>query len=100
MLIEMAACSAAYSTIKQFVGSGRELIDCSAAVISYFDNKSALAKRVENSTGPKNELEEFLALEKINYLHFFSRLKISRILHEVKNLVAYRLQLNNLMANT
>lgn len=65
MLLEMAACSAAYSTIKQFVGSGRELIDCSAAVISYFDNKSALAKRVENSTGPKNELEEFLALEKI-----------------------------------
>jgi len=60
MLLEMAACSAAYSTIKQFVGSGRELIDCSAAVISYFDNKSALAKRVENSTGPKNELEEFL----------------------------------------
>ena len=65
MLLEMAACSAAYSTIKQFVGSGRELIDCSAAVISYFDNKSALAKRVENSTGPKNELEEFLAQEKI-----------------------------------
>ena len=40
-------------------------MDCSQSVINYFDNKSALAKRVENKTGPKNELEEFLALEKI-----------------------------------
>ena len=31
----------------------------------YFDNKSELAKKVESSSGPKNELEEFLALEKI-----------------------------------
>ena len=65
MLAELAACNLAYSTIKKFVGSGRELIDCSSSLIKYFDNKSALAKRVENSTGPKNELEEFLALEKI-----------------------------------
>mgnify|MGYP006397135333 FL=1 len=47
------------------MGSGRELMDCSQSVINYFDNKSALAKRVESSSGPKNELEEFLALEKI-----------------------------------
>ena len=40
-------------------------MDCSSAVIKYFDNKSELAKRVESSSGPKNELEEFLALEKI-----------------------------------
>ena len=40
-------------------------MDCSQSVINYFDNKSALAKRVESSSGPKNELEEFLALEKI-----------------------------------
>ena len=65
MLAELAACNLAYSTIKKFVGSGRELMDCSQSVINYFDNKSALAKRVENKTGPKNELEEFLALEKI-----------------------------------
>ena len=65
MLAELAACNLAYSTIKKFVGSGRELMDCSQSVINYFDNKSALAKRVESSSGPKNELEEFLALEKI-----------------------------------
>jgi|TARA_B110000037_G_C17032735_1_gene470218 hypothetical protein len=65
MLAELAACNLAYKTIKQFVGSGRELMDCSSAVIKYFDNKSELAKRVESSSGPKNELEEFLALEKI-----------------------------------
>jgi hypothetical protein len=65
VLAELAACNLAYSTIKKFVGSGRELMDCSQSVINYFDNKSALAKRVENKTGPKNELEEFLALEKI-----------------------------------
>jgi hypothetical protein len=65
VLAELAACNLAYSTIKKFVGSGRELMDCSQSVINYFDNKSALAKRVESSSGPKNELEEFLALEKI-----------------------------------
>ena len=65
MLAELAACNLAYGTIKQFIGSGRELVDCSASLIKYFDSKAELAKRVENKTGPKNELEEFLALEKI-----------------------------------
>ena len=65
MLAELAACNLAYGTIKKFIGSGRELIDCSSSLIKYFDSKAELAKRVENKTGPKNELEEFLALEKI-----------------------------------
>ena len=65
MLAELAACNLAYGTIKKFIGSGRELVDCSSSLIKYFDSKAELAKRVENKTGPKNELEEFLALEKI-----------------------------------
>lgn len=67
MLIELAAANAAYATIKASIGAGLELTQCAGALVNYFTAKSELAKRVESKTGPKNELEEFLALEKLKH---------------------------------
>ena len=67
MLVELAAANAAYATIKASIGAGRELVDCAGALGQYFAAKSELAKRVESKSGPKNELEEFLALEKLRH---------------------------------
>ena len=67
MLIELAAANAAFATIKKSIAAGRELVDCAGALGQYFGAKSDLAKRVESKSGPKNELEEFLALEKLRH---------------------------------
>jgi len=66
MLAELAAINAAYGVIKEVVGNGRELCDAGAYLSSFFDNKAALQRKV-NETPPdrRGQIEEFFALEKI-----------------------------------
>lgn len=66
MLAELAAINAAYGVIKEVVGNGRELYDCGAQLSSFFNNKAALQKKVnETPVDQRGQLEEFFALEKI-----------------------------------
>lgn len=75
MLAEIAAANAAFSIIKRALANGRELMDCGKAVGDFVNAKDALgqqANRKKNSFWNRvggnagNELEEFMALEKIN----------------------------------
>jgi len=63
MLAEIAAANAAFKIIQTAVQNGKELYDCGTAAQSYFDSKSAIAKRV--SEKGRGDLESFMALEKI-----------------------------------
>ena len=66
MLAELAAINAAYGVIKEVVGNGRELYDCGDQLSSFFNNKAALQKKVnEAPVDQRGQLEEFFALEKI-----------------------------------
>ena len=71
MLAETAAANAAVSIIQTAVKNGKEIYDCGTAAQSYFDNKSAIAKRV-NEKG-QGDLEAFMALEKIKENEEFLR---------------------------
>jgi len=65
MLAELAIASAAFSTVKNFVQEGKSIYDCGESIIKYFDAKSSLQKKVYKKGGNSNDLEEFMALEKI-----------------------------------
>ena len=65
MLAELALCSAAFNTVKEFIQNGKELHQMGEGIIKYFDSKSALQKKVNKTSGDKSDLEEFLALEQI-----------------------------------
>ena len=65
MLAELALCSAAFNTVKEFIQNGKELHQMGEGIIKYFDAKSALQKKVNKVSGDKSDLEEFLALEQI-----------------------------------
>jgi hypothetical protein len=65
MLVEIAVATASYNTIKAGLMAGKELYDVADQLVKYFGAKSALAKKVEYSTKPRNEMEEFFALEKM-----------------------------------
>lgn len=66
MIAELVAINTAYSVIKKVIDNGKELHDCSSQLLTFFNGKSALQKKVD-STPPeqRNHLEEFFALEKI-----------------------------------
>ena len=66
MLAELAAINAAYGVIKEVVGNGKELHDCGSQLVSFFNGKAALQRKID-STPPdqRGQLEEFFALEKI-----------------------------------
>lgn len=66
MLAELAACNAAYGIIKQVVLNGKELFDSGQACTDYFNNKSALQKKLSKAPNSKrNDMQEFFALEKL-----------------------------------
>jgi hypothetical protein len=65
MLAEIAVATAAYKTIKAGLMAGKELYDVGDQLVKYFDAKSAIAKTVEHSSKPRNEMREFMALEKM-----------------------------------
>ena len=49
MLAELALCSAAFNTVKEFIQNGKELHQMGEGIIKYFDAKSALQKKVNKS---------------------------------------------------
>ncbi len=63
MLAEIAAANAAFGVLKTALSNGRDLYECSNVAKKYFDNKSAIAKRVASKG--KSDLDAFMALEKI-----------------------------------
>jgi len=63
MLAEIAAANAAFGVLKAALSNGRDLYECSNVAKKYFDNKSAIAKRVASKG--KSDLDAFMALEKI-----------------------------------
>ena len=74
MLAELAACNAAFTTVKSFLQNGRSLADCASQIGTIVASKSALEEKVQKKrTGfmaqlkntQAQDLEEFLALEKI-----------------------------------
>lgn len=74
MLAELAACNAAFSTVKSFLRNGKSLADCASQIGTIVASKSALEEKVQKKrTGfmaqlkntQAQDLEEFLALEKI-----------------------------------
>ena len=74
MLAELAACSAAYSTIKKAVQQGRELVDVGKSIGAFVSAEEDLKAKVEkkkNSVFTKvlgkegDDFEEFLALDKL-----------------------------------
>lgn len=64
MLAEIAAANAAFQVIKGALSNGKELYDVAEQATTYFDSKSAIAKKA-NRTGGSNELQCFMQLEKI-----------------------------------
>lgn len=66
MLLELAACNAAYAVIKETIGNGRDLMDAAGALSQWFDSKASLQKKANAKGGAdRSDLEEFAALEKI-----------------------------------
>lgn len=74
MLAELAACNAAFKTIKTFINNGKSIADCAVQIGTIVANKEALQKKVEKKRSgfmaqlrdtTAQDLEEFLALEKI-----------------------------------
>jgi len=66
VLAELAAANAAYAVIKTALSNGKELLDCAESLGDFFDSKTKLQQKV-NNTPPerRSDLQEFLALEQI-----------------------------------
>jgi hypothetical protein len=67
MLLELAACNAAFAVIKDTVQHSGDIMSAGQALFSYFDNEAALQKRLNSKSGStvNTDLEEFAALEQI-----------------------------------
>ena len=68
MLAELAAANAAFSVIKNFVSNGKELASCGKQIGDFVFAKEQIEKKAnkQRAKGVRtNDLEEFMALEKI-----------------------------------
>ena len=68
MLAELAAANAAFSVIKNFVSNGKELASCGKQIGDFVFAKEEIEKKVKKKKAKgihTNDLEEFMALEKI-----------------------------------
>jgi hypothetical protein len=61
MLVELAACNAAFSVIKETVQNGGDIMAAGQKLFDFFDNKSAIQKKANSG----NDMEAFAALEQI-----------------------------------
>ena len=64
MLAELAAANAAFAVIKTAVQNGKEIAAAGSAIAEFVGAKETLEKKA-NKKGGGNDLEEFMALEKI-----------------------------------
>jgi len=66
MLLELAACNAAFAVIKEAINNSGEIIQAGKAVFDYFDNKAKIQEKVVNTPDHKrSDMEEFFALEEL-----------------------------------
>ena len=68
MLAELAAANAAFSVIKIFVSNGKELASCGKQIGDFVFAKEQIEKKASKKRAKgirTNDLEEFMALEKI-----------------------------------
>jgi len=59
MLLELAACNAAFSVIKEAVSNSGDIMNAGQALFQYFDNTSS------KGGSDRGDLEEFMALEQL-----------------------------------
>ena len=67
MLVELAACNAAFAVIKEAVQNSGDLMNAGQAIFQYFDGKSAIQKKYEEKAkkSKSSDIEEFFALEQL-----------------------------------
>ena len=68
MLAELAAANAAFGVIKSFISNGKELASCGKQISDFVFAKEQIQKKAskQRAKGVRtNDLEEFMALEKI-----------------------------------
>tara|TARA_B100000963_G_scaffold235280_1_gene205650 strand:+ start:624 stop:1067 length:444 start_codon:yes stop_codon:yes gene_type:complete len=68
MLAELAAANAAFGVIKSFISNGKELASCGKQISDFVFAKEQIEKKAKKQRAKgvrTNELEEFMALEKI-----------------------------------
>ena len=66
MLVEIAAANAAFAVIKEAVQHSGDLMAAGKSVIDYFNPKSSIQKKIEETPPHKrNDLEEFFELERM-----------------------------------
>lgn len=70
MLAELAAANAAFAVIKAALANGKELVDVGGKAIEYFNAKASIQESANKKAGGRpiegrNDLEEFMALEKL-----------------------------------
>jgi hypothetical protein len=61
MLVELAACNAAFAVIKETVQNSGDLMAAGQKLFDFFDNKNAIQKKANSG----NDMEAFAALEQI-----------------------------------
>jgi hypothetical protein len=61
MLVELAACNAAFAVIKETVQNGGDILSAGQKLFDFFDNKNAIQKKADSG----NDMEAFAALEQI-----------------------------------
>ena len=68
MLAELAAANAAFGVIKSFISNGKELASCGKQISDFVFAKEQIEKKAKKQRAKgvrTNDLEEFMALEKI-----------------------------------
>lgn len=60
----ISTANSAIGAVKEFVASGRDIMDCGKELGEYFDAKSQLSQKA-NPSGKGSDLEAFFALEKL-----------------------------------
>ena len=68
MLAELAAANAAFGVIKSFISNGKELASCGKQISDFVFAKEQIEKKAKKQKAKgvrANDLEEFMALEKI-----------------------------------
>ena len=68
MLAELAAANAAFGVIKSFISNGKELASCGKQISDFVFAKEQIEKKASKKRAKgirTNDLEEFMALEKI-----------------------------------
>ena len=65
MLLELAAANAAFTIVKTALKNTGDILNAPEALAQFFDSKSSLKKTINKKGGNKSDLEEWIALQKI-----------------------------------